>query len=241
MKLFGPVLTHVNGINSLWELKVREPRINTIKVITGWGLTWDSRNIARVNSLFPHIIVRTTYGDPSYGRTLPTYNQIREELLPWLDINPFAYVEIGNEPNVADVTEAWGYKWYLTNAAVMLKLEFPHIQLIAPGMMMKDNAARWHDIFRNGNNENVYDHFDYLGVHVYGFKSMYDSDQIQYMAQLYKDVALPWLYTEFGIHTYKGIDRMGNYYSFIEDQDCAGGTYFHICEDKKILPEYHLL
>jgi hypothetical protein len=247
-KVFGPILTNAPDVNYLWRMKKDRP-FNAIKIVTQWGLDsgWNSLSRAQICALYPTIIVRTKAGDPSSNHPLPEFKSVYEEVAPWLEINPFAWLNIGNEMNIHEIQEydIWLYKWHLMNTAKRIRELYPYAKLISPGFIRNEQLVRCVEIFRKGNNENAFDFFDYCGIHIYDHRNLLQpvDTQLTAMRNAFLYVNKPWFIAEFGVNKWEGNDaaRIKHYLDFINGIACVGGTYFHICEDRKIYPQYHLV
>ena len=174
----GLILTHAPDLAWL-RAQLAAARADTLKVIPAWGLAggWTPAAIAEAARMTPDLIVRTSWGDPSYdhgARAMPIADQILDELRPWLTQRPDAWVELGNEPLLTPLpTEqpAWAYIWYLSQAIDALRAQWPQARLIAPAHMRNhpvqlgehmDGQARWDAIAAP-----VHRRCDALGLHAY--------------------------------------------------------------------------
>lgn len=152
----GLILTHTESPQTL-RSALALMRADLLKVVPAWGLAggWTPAAIADAANQTAALIVRTSWGDPSYGdgaRALPDPRAILDELAPWLRARPDAAIEIGNEPRQAAPgrrpPDLDAYARDLADAVTACRAMFPRARLIAPAHSLHDPAqdgevARW--------------------------------------------------------------------------------------------------
>lgn len=207
----GPILTHVPTIGIL-DTCMRTGGYDAVKVVTGWGLPngWDEVSRRRVCS-YPHVVVRTVLGDPSYDSGNPAYwfletHRVLAEVAPWLAIRPNLMIELGNEPNVIDTGAdilIWRYRYYLHETITLLRNRYPQAKLISPAPIMDvaRRPDRWFAIMADAIRR-----CDYVGLHAYEHTNWMGNapstgDLGRCIAQAQAIAAdRPWLLTEYGIN-----------------------------------------
>jgi hypothetical protein len=220
----GIVLTYVDNLDQLDDC-MRQGGYDTVKVVTNWGLPtgWSRADKERVLR-YPHVIVRTTAGDPSYGQqggstpgtlAMPFANQIHDEIAEWYSIRDSIYIEIGNEPNVYNPDDdfIWQYRAHLDAAIHLCRQDFPKAQLIAPGLILARKILdRDHDPghFLDIASD-VMSQCDLIGVHIYehfGFRAEQQQQPPFTTGHLREALRIypphfgnkPWYITEYGIN-----------------------------------------
>lgn len=194
----GVVLTHTRSIASL-RTAIAIGSYTALKVVTGWGIPgpWTDADRQLVAPLAPTLIVRTTAGDPSSGHDFLHPEEVIRELTPWLSIKPDAWIELGNEPNSAEV-DPWQYRYYLGLAITACRAAFPRARLIAPALLLdRGDPQRWLTLLGD-----LYRQCDAIGVHLYAFHSLAadDTGQQAQAAKLYSTFTEPLALTEYGIN-----------------------------------------
>jgi hypothetical protein len=188
----GVVLTYVDNLDTLEDC-IRLGGYDTVKVVTGWGLSsgWNPEARKRVLNMVPNVIVRTVSGDPSYARPFDPLSGgprpgakgpdaqywdydfakpdvCEREISEWYSIRPDIMVEIGNEPNVFNQDDDFIWKWsyWLEQSVKYCKQAFPQAKFISPGFMMdgRGNMARFYEIANQQLRL-----FDFIGVHFYEY------------------------------------------------------------------------
>lgn len=174
----GLILTNASGPAAV-RRAVLTANAPILKVVAGWGMggEWTQAQRAEVAGIAPTLVVRTTWGDPSYAggtRFFPFADRVLAELLPWLTLRPDAWVEIGNEPllePIADELVCWRYRAHLDASITAIRGAFPRARIIAPAHMRNhavrlgadtNGQARWDAICAD-----VYRRCDALGLHAY--------------------------------------------------------------------------
>jgi len=143
MPALGLILTSTPDIPTL-RAAVAAARVEILKVVPAWGLAggWIPAAIAEVARLCPQLVVRTSWGDPSCAdgtRAFPIPDRILDELAPWLGARPDAWVEVGNEPLIADRDTdllAWQYRYDLERTIAAIRARWPRARLIAPAHLL---------------------------------------------------------------------------------------------------------
>jgi N-acetyl-anhydromuramyl-L-alanine amidase AmpD len=143
----GLILTSAPDIPAIRAALVAA-RADTLKIVPAWGLPsgWTQASIAEVCRLTPRLIIRTSWGDPSYAggaRSNPEADQIAGELTPWLAARPDAIIEIGNEPLIAPQAEdvAWRYLYHLDRAIAAVRAIAPRATILGPAQMINHQVA----------------------------------------------------------------------------------------------------
>ncbi|HMQ29162.1 MAG TPA: N-acetylmuramoyl-L-alanine amidase [Chloroflexaceae bacterium] len=174
----GLILTNASGPAAV-RRAVLAADAKILKVVAGWGVDggWTQAQRAEVAGIAPTLVVRTTWGDPSYAggtRFFPFADRVLAELLPWLTLRPDAWVEVGNEPlleTIADELVCWRYRAHLDASITAIRGAFPRARIIAPAHMRNhpvrlgsetNGQARWDAICAD-----VYARCDALGLHAY--------------------------------------------------------------------------
>lgn len=147
---------------------VRSNGYDALKLVTGWGMQWYCNSMARMLTLTPDTIIRTVQGDPSSKKPYLHPEWVVQEIMPWYDLKPDIYIELGNEPNIEpyeDLTpsDPHAYAYYLDAAITMCRKEFPYAKLIAPALVENASAAQYRQILAKASAR-----CDYDGFHVYG-------------------------------------------------------------------------
>jgi hypothetical protein len=173
----GLVLTHAPDLAWL-HAQLARARATVLKVVPAWGLDggWTPAAISAAATMAETLIVRTSWGDPSYNggaRAMPYANQVCDEVAPWLSARADAAIEIGNEPllEATDEGYAWDYLTHLAASITAIRGRFPHAHLIAPAHQRDhlvrlgehaDGQRRWDAIAAP-----TYRRCDVLGLHAY--------------------------------------------------------------------------
>ncbi len=209
--MFGLVLTAAVNFEEIYTaVKIR--RLDTIKVVTGWGLNWndsvDGNRRALVSSLVPNIVVRTVAGDPSNpsAATFPIVDDVIAEITPWYAVKRDIIIELGNEPNILpyEGTElqdfVYTYRWYLAESIKRLRYFFPHAKLMSTALQPDKKVDYWYQIF-SAPDMNIYNMVDYVGVHAYEHTSFL-SPQTNHFAKMitrFKPYQKKLFFSELGI------------------------------------------
>lgn len=251
--LFGPVLTHTDNLDTFLRF-YRAGRFSAAKVVTGWGRAggWTPEAIRALTAEVPRLIVRSTYGDPSYAggaRTWPEARGLVAEFAPWVAANPNAWLEVGNEPDVAphnagDELPIWLYRWWLDDAHTALRKAYPNAKLIAPAPRVGlPGWERWLEIPAD-----VLRKFDTVSVHLYGWHQIIGDGKGEYAAALPlyerlfpgKSVAV----TELGVHdpAKPKTEKLALYRDFARKvpANWRWVTFYHYTERGDLHPEYGL-
>lgn len=254
MPPIGLILTSAPSVAWL-RTQLQTAKAQILKVVPSWGLPWNEATIREVAQLAPQLVVRTSWGDPSYrgnGKDghLLIAAQVLAELRPWLDARPDAWVELGNEPLIADQASeraAWDYRYHLEQTIDELRRRYPRVRLIGPAHLRnhlvrlgeyQDGQGRWDAICGDQLRR-----CDALGLHAYsvtqavsGLKALRDG----------VSGSLPIWLTEFALNEQLEPAARGRKYREILDVlpvaaamvyhlDHAGGT-----DPAHFRPEYQL-
>lgn len=175
----GLILTHAPDLAWL-RAQIALAGASVLKVVPAWGLAggWTPKSIVEASYLCPTLIVRTSWGDPSYdggARAFPYVNQVLEEITPWGTARADLVVEIGNEPLVErhplDQAQAWEYLAHLSAAIEAIRETFPQARIISPAHCRdhpiacgsEPDGQRWWDSIAAA----TYRRCDILGLHAY--------------------------------------------------------------------------
>jgi hypothetical protein len=269
----GVVVTHVDKLSQLAD-SIRHGQYDTIKVVTGWGLKggWTSEARRELLNMAPHVIVRTVAGDPSVNPAHPSFDKfpihhrVVDEVRPWYAIRPDIMIEIGNEPNIPNISHdsnedfIWEYKFFLSEAIERCRNEFPLAKLISPGLLIDpSNPFKLERFMRfNEIRQEVFRRCHFIGVHFYehiGFAKKHQPPATEQLAhairitqQFYGDMR--WYVTEYGINDdmistrekgqrYAGMAFFGESSPKLPD-NVAGLTYYHLNMQGDIDPRYHI-
>lgn len=190
----GIVLTSAPTVDYL-ESCIRAEKWNILKVVTGWGLTWNSQTIPQVLAMTDRTIVRTVAGDGLSEHPYPNWERVLSEVAPFYAYRKSnLFIEIGNEPKTDDIE---GYCWHLEKALTMCRTSFPWAQLISPALSPVDIPrfslnTRWQKDIQL---------FDYIGVHQYAHYDLRDDDTGHArLADRFIPKIKPWALTEYGTH-----------------------------------------
>ena len=195
--------------NWQWVLDEVPPHIDTIKVVSAWGLPWNNELRRAVFDRFSTVILRTRAGDASHldgSYFMPEAYHVTDEVRPWYaawNRKSRFIVQIGNEPLLQPIQNeivAWQYAYHLGQAQLRTKNEFPSVELMSFAHMLNhwvllngrnDGQRRWTEICRD-----VLASYDLLAINAY------TPDQIQLGLALYQGVGLNkpvWL-SEFNLN-----------------------------------------
>lgn len=194
----GITLTNTRSIASL-RSAIGIGGYTALKVVTAWGLpsAWTESDIRLVAPLASTLIVRTHAGDPSSGKPFLHPEEVVAEIAPWYAAKPTLWIELGNEPNSADL-DPWDYRHYLGLAISACRTQFPRARLIAPALLLdRGDPKRWLGVMGD-----LYRQCDAIGVHVYAYHSLAADDTGQQIlaSQLYSVFTQPLALTEYGIN-----------------------------------------
>jgi hypothetical protein len=238
--MFGYVLTYARNVEELY-IATKKIGADTIKVITAWGLPWDStqegNTRALIASLTPNTVIRTKSGDPSSNGTLyPIPDIIIQEIRPWYSVKRNIIIEIGNEPNVHSSTQdyVYIYKWYLAQTILRLRVEFPHAKIMSTALQPDKNVEYWHQIF----SEDIYDTVDYVGVHAYEHRSFTQPITHHYdkMLSIFALQKSKLFFSELGINGANS-NKLAEYKAIAMRFPV---TYYHYNSALDIDPQYHV-
>jgi hypothetical protein len=211
---------------------------DALKVIPAWGLPWTTATIREVAAMPRLLVVRTTWGDPSYAggsRAMPEARRILDEVVPWLIARPGAIIEIGNEPLLSDHDDeraAWSYRWHLDQTITALRAAYPQARIIAPAHTRNhpirlgahaDGQSRWDAICAD-----QYRRCDALGLHAYSAEQLATG-----LHALRRDVSniLPVWVTEFALNApLTPEERARRTRDLLRDAPIAGALLYHIAE-----------
>jgi len=253
--MIGPVLTSARSIDSFLSNTRAYP---LVKVVDAWGMIDRAWNDADRKQLLAQktVILRTSDGDPSYKSALwyPDPNAIEAKVKPWITVNPYLYIEIGNEPDVLydELGEnehfIWVYRYFLNETVSMFRRNYPNVKLIAPCPRVNAHATwyRWIEIMQD-----VLLRCDYLSAHVYGWHrlALDETDTQQYIQQkrLYDQIFRnkPVMVTECGIHdvmmnAHRKLIEYTNFQKALPDH-WKHVLFYHYDEVKAFHKEYAVL
>lgn len=250
----GLILTNAPSVAWI-ATQLATAQADALVVIPAWGLDggWTPETIAQTARLPRTLVVRTSWGDPSYAggaRRYPEAGPLVAELLPWLTARPDATIILGNEPLLADQAddmEAWRYNYHLERAITACRATFPQAQLVAPAHIRNhlirlgphaDGQARWDAICAP-----QLQRCDALGLHAYSVTQA--TGGIAQLRQLVSATLPIWL-TEFALNEPLGLSERGRRYravlatlpvatALLYHLDYAGGT-----DPAHFLPVYRL-
>jgi hypothetical protein len=236
--MFGVILTHTKSLNEFRQY-VRKYKLDTIKVVTGWGLPdrWSTNNRAQLLAMTQNTVIRTVSGDPSFGGnisgdfTYPDGKRCIAELEPWLSIKPDALVEIGNEPNLPHV-DRWIYLYHLQETLKSLQQRFPLATFISPGLIQNELEGTWYTTRLD-----VWNQFDYTGVHLYEHETFINSERTKRTLTIAPKQEI--FITECGINKVNP-NRVIEYTQLTRARSRAGVTWYHYNDKKDIDPQYHI-
>jgi hypothetical protein len=203
----GLILTHAPNLPWL-RTQLTLARADCLKVVPAWGIDggWTPAAIVETAHLTETLIVRTSWGDPSYdhgAHRFPYANQVLDEVTPWAAARDDLVVEIGNEPLLVDADEdyAWEYLAHLDAAIEALRAQFPRARIISPAHMRDhpvrlgehaDGQYRWDRLAAT-----TYRHCDILGLHAYSVTQTVSG--LHALRELVSANQPIWL-TEFALH-----------------------------------------
>lgn len=235
--MLGLILTSATNA-AFVATAIRASHADALKVVPAWGLPWTTATIREVAAMPRLLVVRTTWGDPSYAngtRALPMAQGILEEIGPWLSARPDAWIEIGNEPLLKDQADdriAWRYRWHLDQTITALRSAYPQARLIAPAHTRNhwirlgfhaNGQSRWDAICGD-----QYRRCDALGLHAYSAEQL-----VTGLHALRRDVSniLPVWLTEFALNEALSPDeRARRTRDLLRDAPIAGALLYHIAE-----------
>lgn len=244
--MFGMVLTNAPSFDHVRSI-VKKQRLDTIKVVTYWGLPWDEQsnnNRALICSLTPNTIVRTVSGDSSnpQGSLHPIPEKVIEEIKPWYECKRDIIIEIGNEPNMHANTEMYiyTYRWYLNECIKACRKHFPLAQIMSTALQPDRQVQHWYDIF-SARDMNIYDSVDYVGVHAYEHMSFQTdaiiaTNHMKYMLDIYKGYKARLFFSELGING-RNPNKLEEYRTISNEFPT---TYYHYCFDRMVDSAYHV-
>jgi hypothetical protein len=192
--MHGIVLTSADNLTGLLE-SMRANSIPLIKVVTGWGASWNSDTINQVCSM-PSVLVRTVSGD---GKPLDPQT-VLNEIEPWYAARPEIQIELGNEPNSKDASDdaAWLFRWWFIETLNAVRKRYPLARIVSPGLI-ENRQEQWWRI-----NQDAFSMADSIGFHAYAFFDFTSGDTGQLQRALQQLRAIfpnkPWLGTELGIN-----------------------------------------
>lgn len=250
----GLILTSAPSVAWIRD-QMAAARATALKVIPAWGLAggWTPAAIAEVAALPRTLVVRTSWGDPSYDpprRRYPEAGPILDELAPWLAARPDAWVEIGNEPlldHQPDELEAWRYRWHLAETISAIRARHPRARLIAPAHLRNhplrlghaaDGQGRWDAICAE-----QYRRCDALGLHAY--TTAQADAGLRQLRQLVSGSMPIWL-TEFALgESLAPAARGERYRAVLDDLPVAAALVYHLdalggSDPAHFRPEYRL-
>jgi hypothetical protein len=237
------VLTGARDFEEVYRT-IRAIDADTIKVVTGWGLSWDNYDEgdrrSLVCSLVPNTVVRTRTGDPSSGGTLhPIPENVVREIQPWYDRKRNIIIEISNEPNVysSDINYIYEFRWYLAECIHLCRTRFPHAKIMSTAVQPDKDVERWHQIFSEPN-MNIYDMVDYVGVHAYEHMSFAQPITHHYdkMLSIFSKQKSKLFFSELGING-KNSNKLAEYRKIAKQFPV---TYYHYNSALDIDPQYHV-
>lgn len=232
------VLTSTHTLASLRHA-LTTAKAGGVKVVVGHGLgrPWDSATIAELVGMAGAVIVRTTWGDPSYradaeDRAMPYAARVIAELRSWLVARPDAWIELGNEPLVADQRSeeyAHVYAYHLGESVSACRQAFPQARLIAPAHLLNhrlalgpaaDGVGRFLEIAAP-----QYRRCDALGLHAYTVEQAQRG--MRQLRQLVSGSLPIWL-TEFALNeSLPDAERGQRYRAILDDLPVAVACLYH--------------
>jgi hypothetical protein len=260
----GVVVTHIEHLDQLADCLSRGG-YDTVKVVTKFGIDggWNAENRSRLLGMVPHVIVRTSFGDPSFRQPdadfrFPFANQVRDELQEWYDIRHDIMFEIGNEPNIdaPDDDFIFKYQAHLALAIQECRDNFQEAKLISPALILDPDKRfeRFNELCAG-----AFRSCHFIGLHFYEHFGFQKAQQpattdhlrraIRLAQQFYGDKQ--WYVTEYGIndevHVSKG--EKGRRYAgmvYYGESDPAlpdnvvGLTYYHLNVNSNMHRQYHI-
>jgi hypothetical protein len=193
----GIVLTDCVSVDAMLDT-VRGARIPLLKVVTGWGASWDEQTRLAVCTLMPEVLVRTVSGDGCSGPPALAPDAVLAELRPWYDARSTIAIEIGNEPNAYDPSDdaAWNFRYWFIETLNTVRESLPEARIVSPGLI-ETRQTEWWIICQD-----AFELADQVGFHAYAYHDFDDTGQL---GRALDDLALifpnhTWLLTECGIN-----------------------------------------
>lgn len=194
----GWLLTYAYALAQL-RAQLTWSKSTLLKIVVGWGLHWDAETIAAVVRLVPALILRTTWGDPSYGAGSPLAGSrgrfdpagVTAELRPWVAAWVRAhgstrglFIELGNELNVTlpgqQPLDKYVTRYELDRTITAVVEAFPGVPIISPALCLSGDGskgeAEWLHVLGEARDASVpippLQRCQFLGVHVYGHTTL---------------------------------------------------------------------
>ena len=224
----GLVLTSANNLTELLG-SMRANRIPLLKIVTGWGVHWNSDAINQICSM-PSLLVRTVSGD---GKPLHPQT-VLDEIAPFYAVRPQIQIELGNEPNSTDASDdaAWLFRWWFIETVKAVRERYPLARIVSPGLIENRQETWWRI------NQDAFSMADSIGFHAYAFFDFTSTDtgQLQRALQLLGAIFphKPWLGTELGINDMATppstkATRYGTLHRKLPSQ-VAAAVWYHFCD-----------
>jgi len=232
---------------------------NVLKVVSGWGLPggWTRETIQQAVRIAPTVIVRTRTGDPSLDKrfggdfAFVDQHRVEAELYPWYRERPDLWIELGNEPNAYPLTvrQMHEYAYFLSRSVERCRVIFPEALLMAPAMIIdRPNAEQFMAICRP-----IFNQCDAIALHAYEWET-FAGPVAGRKGELEQAFAIAgrlfpqkrWFLSEYGIHgpqltpAVKGARYAQLLHRRPLPEQLLGASYYHLCIDGKIQPEYHI-
>lgn len=236
--MFGFILTNAENIQSVFDTATRY-RVDTIKVVTAWGLPWDKEyNRIKVARKFANLIVRTHAGDPASKKPYPNYEHVIAEIEPWYKIRRDIIVQIGNEPNAIikgqEDNNPYGYAYHLQMSVEEIKRRFPLAKIISTPLQQGTNEEAWIAALFNATMQ-----CDYTGVHAYEHTTFVKSERLKYIEKNYSKLLYPPIaICEMGINSPLTNNRINEYRMVAQKFSVA--LWYHQNDKLDIDPNYVL-